>query len=368
MSWFHAFDRFRPRPRRVRRAILKGGGELENVGDVMMRRVAEPLITSMGFEIAHRVGHGEITDDVARSAGTIDAIFVLGSIQYSDAWATPTLLERLERSLRFHKRFPDARVVFLPATWGAFGGEHRHALSALVNGATVLVRDTFSAEDINALLERPVAEYCPDLAFLYPQSTPDAARPFLDRLFGDASKPLLGIVPNHRCVEPGVTPLDRPADYIDALARIRDSAVDQGFNVVGISHMVDTDRDLALIRELDIPCIPATDVTTIRSAIASLDACVCSRYHGVISCLSHGTPVLALGWHHKYRNVMNDMALGEFHLPLTAPRGETAAVFQRLIDNRDALRRVVTTNVAAARNLVRTRTAALTASAGSMSL
>jgi colanic acid/amylovoran biosynthesis protein len=70
---------------------------------------------------------------------------------------------------------------------------------------------------------------------------------------------------------------------------------------MGISHMLSTDRDLAIMREIGIACMPATDATTTRSLIANLTLCICSRYHGLISCLSHGIPVLALGWHHKYR-------------------------------------------------------------------
>ena len=228
MAWTDGLKRFMSPVSRKRRAILKGGGEIENLGDVMMRHVAEALISSLGFEIVHRVGHGEISADVIQSADSIDAIFVLGSIQYSDAWPQPTLLERLERSIRFHRHFRNAKVVFLPATWGAFERQHRNALATLVNGATVLVRDRFSAECINGLLDRQLADYCPDLAFLYPPATPEAARPWLERSLADPTKPLMGIIPSQRCVEPGITPLRRSEDYVDALARFRDYGVSRG--------------------------------------------------------------------------------------------------------------------------------------------
>ena len=353
MSWSDLLTRWRRPAARGRRAILKGGGEAENIGDVMMRHVAEGFIRSLGFEIVYRVGHGEAPPEVVRAAGSIDAIFVLGSIQFSDAWPAPTLQERLERAIRFHRHFPRAAVVFLPSTWGAFEPQHRDALSQLVAGATVLGRDRFSVDSINGLLGAEVAQYCPDLAFLYPQADAAVARSLLETTVTDLTKPLVGIIPNQRCVEPGVTPLGEPKHYVDFLAQLRDAAVSRGFNVVGISHMLNTDRDTALLRDVGVPCITANDATLIRSAIANLTVCICSRYHGLVSCLSHGTPVLALGWHHKYRNLMNDMELGAHHLSVADLPRNPAPLLDALYGNREELRRKITRNVAAAQERIR---------------
>jgi hypothetical protein len=80
-------------------------------------------------------------------------------------------------------------VVFLPATWGAFAPGHHDALAELVAGATVLVRDRFSAQCIDGLLGRPVAQYCPYSAFGYPVAVRELARPLLERALDDPSKP-----------------------------------------------------------------------------------------------------------------------------------------------------------------------------------
>ena len=360
MSWIATLKDLRHAVLPARRtALLKGGAEGKNVGDVMMRHTAERLITSLGFQRIQRVGHGDSPAVGSRVAGSIDAIFVLGSIQYSDAWSTPTLLERLERSIRVHQQFPRAKVVFLPSTWGAFEPQHKDALARLVAGATVLVRDRFSAESINGLLGYTIAEYCPDLAFVYPTASADLAQPLLARTLKDLSKPLMGIIPNQRCVEKGVTPLRRPQDYIDFLARSRDFAISHGFNVVGISHMLNTDRDVALMRDLGVECITANDATLIRSIIANLTVCICSRYHGLVSCLSHGTPVLALGWHHKYRNLMNDMELGAHHLSVAELPLDPAPLLDRLYENHREVRQTIVRNVAAAQQLISAKTAAL---------
>ncbi|MEZ5287762.1 MAG: polysaccharide pyruvyl transferase family protein [Vicinamibacterales bacterium] len=345
----------------VRTAILKGGGELENLGDVMMRHQAEALIRRLGFTIAHRLGHGDLDSELPLEADSVDALFVLGSIQFSDAWPHPTLLERLERAIRVHRHFGRARVVFRPATWGAFRPEHASALGELIENATVLVRDRFSADCINRLLGRATARYCPDLAFGYPSADPELARPLLERTLDDPERPLLGIVPNQRCVEPGVTPLAHPQAYVDALARVRDHAIGRGFNVVGISHMLHTERDLALLRELGIVTVPAEDPAAVRSVVANLTLCVCSRYHGVISCLSHAIPVLALGWHHKYANLMHDMALDDYHVSVASLPQDLSPVIDALERHHEELRQTLARKVSAARDLIQQQTSALTA-------
>ena len=359
MSWTNVWERLKAGLFSRRAAILKGAGEAANVGDVMMRDTARTLIASLGFETVYTANHRDNPDAFAGVADAIDAIFVLGSLQYSDAWASSSLADRLERSMAFHRRFPRARVIFLPSTWGAFEPQHKDAVTRLVAGAHVLVRDQFSVDAINRLVGSPVAEYCPDLAFLYPASDAAKAQRLLERTVGNPTRPLLGIVPNQRCVQEGVTPLAHVADYVEFLARARDHAVARGFTVVGISHMLNTNRDLRLIRQLPIVCIPTDDVTLVRSVIANLSACICSRYHGLISCLSHGTPVLALGWHHKYRNLMDDMGLGAYHLSVAQLPRDPAPLLDDLYGNRERICQTITRNVATTQQVARSKTHAL---------
>ena len=343
-----------------RTAILKGGGALDNAGDFMMRHVAIQLIRSLGFETIYLVNHAEVPEALSSLSNQIDAIFVLGSIQFSDAWPVPTLQERIERSIRFHRHFPKAKVVFLPATWGAFEYRHREALSELVSDAVVLVRDRFSVECINGLLGKPIAEYCPDLAFIYPTTSSQTATPILQKIFKDTNKPLLGIIPNMRCVQRDVTPLRDPLDYFAFLAQFRDLAEAQGFNVVGISHMLDTTCDSVLLKDLNIPCIVSgSKPDTIRAIIASLTLCVCSRYHGVISCMSHGIPTISLGWHHKYHNLMNDFDLGIHHLSVGELPLDPTPHFNRLNESKSEIRDKISSDVAKAKQLILTKVKSL---------
>jgi coenzyme F420-reducing hydrogenase beta subunit/polysaccharide pyruvyl transferase WcaK-like protein len=51
--------------------------------------------------------------------------------------------------------------------------------------------------------------------------------------------------------------------------------------------------------------------TTLRALIGHGDLLVTSRFHAMISALATATPVLAIGWGHKYGEVLDELGLGE---------------------------------------------------------
>ena len=252
-------------------------------------------------------------------------------------------------------------MTFLPATWGRLEQSHKGTLSALVGEADLLVRDRYSASNINDILGSDKAVYCPDLTFLYQRGEPDIAKRYLEKVFVDPTKPLLGIIPNVRCIQDGVSPLVDSRHYLEFLARSRDWAVMRGFNVLGISHMVDTDRDLFILRELEIDPLPSDALEVVRATIANLTVCISSRYHGLTSCLSHGVPVLSLGWHHKYRNLMEDMSLGRWHVPVENLPMDPEILLPDLVDNLDEVGGTIERNVASALETLARRVDALKA-------
>jgi polysaccharide pyruvyl transferase WcaK-like protein len=103
--------------------------------------------------------------------------------------------------------------------------------------------------------------------------------------------------------------------------------------------MVDTDRDRKLLLGLGVPIIDSDDPSIVRSVIANLSLAVCSRYHGLVNCLVHGVPVIALGWQHKYRGLMQYFELLDFDHPLAESSGQLSDRLGTLADSRDRLSR-----------------------------
>lgn len=50
----------------------------------------------------------------------------------------------------------------------------------------------------------------------------------------------------------------------------------------------------------------------IKDLLACCDLAMVSRFHAMVACLSSKTPVLVLGWSHKYQEVMDQFGMGEY--------------------------------------------------------
>jgi hypothetical protein len=302
-------------------AVLRGSTENQNLGDRLMCAVADALLRDMGVGSSYRFSHWDRRFGAIPAPHKVRALFDLGNVYYCDSWPQP-LSDRIHRSLRFNREFPRASVVYLPCGWGPYRMEDRPLVRQLTAGALVFARDQISRHYLNDALQADRAELCPDLALLCQPEAPGVGADLLDRLGISEREPLLGLIPNVRCVEEGVSPLADPALYRRHLHQVVDWSRTNGYQVVGIPHTVDTDRDRLLLDGLHVPVVEGHDPATIRSVIANLSLAVCSRYHGLVNCLVHGVPVISLGWQHKYRGLMQYFDLPDFDHPLAEPSGQ----------------------------------------------
>ena len=73
-------------------------------------------------------------------------------------------------------------------------------------------------------------------------------------------------------------------------------------------HEPKEDKDLAdeLAQALDCPIIELEDARDIKNCIKHSYVTVTARFHGLVSALSTGTPAMAVGWSHKYKELLTD--------------------------------------------------------------
>ncbi|HSL81552.1 MAG TPA: polysaccharide pyruvyl transferase family protein, partial [Thermoanaerobaculia bacterium] len=159
-----------------------------------------------------------------------------------------------------------------------------------------------------------------DLAFT--MALPEAAREEAARLLAEhgVDGPFVAVVPS-AVVEGYCRP--RGIDYPGWLGALIDRIAEGGADVVLVPHAARPGRpgsrmnDLPLVRELHgrvasercrlIDRSLPPDV--LRAVIERAGQLVTSRFHAMISALSVGTPVLVVGWSHKYEEVLRDFGL-----------------------------------------------------------
>lgn len=119
---------------------------------------------------------------------------------------------------------------------------------------------------------------------------------------------------------------DHDIDYLAALEALVRHAAEQGWTVRIFPHSVRPGRpasrmnDLPLCQRLaehvdDVADLVVADATphVLRALVARCDVLVTSRFHAMVSALATATPVLVVGWSHKYGEVMADFGV-EAHM------------------------------------------------------
>ena len=77
----------------------------------------------------------------------------------------------------------------------------------------------------------------------------------------------------------------------------------------------------------------------LKNAIAQCDVMVASRYHSCVASLSAGVPLLVVGWHHKYEELLELYGQREWLLSIeNCTTEEMVKMFRRLWDEKDRIR------------------------------
>lgn len=259
----------------------------------------------------------------------IDAVLDVHGYAFGDPWgehyATRTAL------FVEHCRALGKPYIFLPQSWGPFQrkstlGRYR----AICKGAAALfARDEASQVYVANLLGKPQQSIAtsPDIAFRFRAASTDEA----DQLLGELglkknAGPLVGIAPNMRVYEraPGA---DADNAYLQILIKISQLFMGLGATVLLIPHEIKAQQpvdelndDRLLIMKVakalgDKRVVAMTGNYTapqIKSIISRLDLLIGSRFHALVGALSSHVPVVALGWSHKYVELLRDVGLEDY--------------------------------------------------------
>ena len=269
------------------------------------------LIRAKGFEMLQKVG-------------PYDAVLDASGFAYGDELGVHamTLTEPLARSAGSSGR----PYVFLPQAWGPFA-EHKvaRAITSLLElpGAFAYARDNVSLGHLAGVCGIDHRDAMPrqDTAFAFAGAGDDVGVRILTNLGHTQSRPVVGLAPNVRAYRRASDVMR--GEYLSGLVTLGRTAIDEldcdvllAANEIKPGRRDEDDRGLCelVAHEIDRPgrVLQSHDELTAeesKSVIGRCDFVFASRYHSLVFALSQGVPCAALGWTHKYAELLRPFGL-----------------------------------------------------------
>ena len=227
----------------------------------------------------------------------VDLVLDASGFAYGDYWGAKKAQRRLTDRLPQWKA-NNVPLVLLPQSYGSFDEEgFEESFKPAVDYASLIcVRDQQSKSYLEKFTSR--AELFPDITFSLDGFVSD----------GCSDQPYSLFIPNQKVIDSGS--ISRSA-YISLAQEFVALSRELGVEPVILNHEgskdLDLCREMALSEKLRI--LDPRDALRIKGIIAEASFVFSSRYHGVVSSLATCTPVVVLGWSHKYRELLADFSL-----------------------------------------------------------
>lgn len=256
----------------------------------------------------------------------LNAVLDASGFAYGDQFG-PTACQFLAQATsRWKKR--GTKIVLLPQAYGPFESKAaRSAMCSVIDNADLIyARERVSYEHLIRLTgERPNIKLCPDFTNLVEGLVPD---------YFDLEKMGVCIVPNHQML---VKTSKKEADaYIPFLAKCAQVLAESDAAPFLLVHELKNDGRLAeevhRVSGIEIPIVYEADPIAIKGVLGACHATVGSRFHGLVSALSQGTPSLGTGWSHKYQMLFEDYDVADGLLPVTSSEANITSALKELLE------------------------------------
>ncbi|ROQ06266.1 colanic acid/amylovoran biosynthesis protein [Rathayibacter sp. PhB93] len=228
--------------------------------------------------------------------GVLDA----AGFAYSDSFGPQRARRESAHAARWKKR--GVPLVLLPQAFGPFDKpEQREWCSKLLtNASLVFARDRVSLDYVKKL-------GLPIDVRLSPDFTVGLAPHAVERqIEGEYA----AIVPNQKMVSH--TAIDERA-YIEILIAAGRELRARGLEPVVVIHEFnDIPIGKRVADALACRTFSHPDPLVLKRVLGDASAAVASRFHAIVGALSQGTPVLAFGWSHKYKELLADFGVPQW--------------------------------------------------------
>ncbi len=238
----------------------------------------------------------------------IDAIIDASGFAYGDQWGAKKAEQRLAGNIVQFKRGSNRRkVIMLPQALGTFEDPALAGQMRIIfeNADLVFARESASYGYAKAICDREQIKQAPDFSNLFAPAYQGK---------DDVSEYDVCLIPNSKMLEMKKGQI--PGLYVGFMASLLEHALETGHNPYVLVHEGAKDlklaQDIVVATKRDIQIIQPDTAADVKALIGKAKLVISSRFHGLVSALSQGVPVIATGWSHKYEMLLADYGMGEF--------------------------------------------------------
>lgn len=291
----------------------------------------------------------------------IDAVLDIAGFKSGDKWGVDGANGRWWRCLQL--QLLGVPFVYLPQAWGTFRDPRIWLLTRLMlrDADLVYARDERSYQCLQRLMVLPPSRLrlAADIALNFKGEPKEVGAGMLEGLgVSVGGAPIVGITPNMQ-VYGRVAGRGLRNKYVAILAAAcRRLITESDVQVVVIPHSIrkGADDDDRYIGRLLTEAVGSgrlyaitRDYTAaeLKSVIECLDYLVASRFHTIIAAFSLRIPVVALGWSHKYRELLRSTELEEYAVGIQELGASTVELVMESWRRRDELKEQLVRHVPA---------------------
>jgi polysaccharide pyruvyl transferase WcaK-like protein len=260
---------------------------------------------------------------------SVDVVIETKGFIFSDQWGISPVREAAHSMKRWKKK--GKKVILLPQAFGPFENQElRDGMKVILDGADlVFAREKTSFDFLKDISpDNPHIKQAPDFTNLLEGIPPQNPENYRDKI---------AIIPNERMLDKtGDQGPERFRLFLQQAVRLF-KEWNQPFCM--LLHE-GREKDYALARDAVVSLPEAIEIVRephplkLKGIVGSCRAVISARYHGLINALSQNVPAMAIGWSHKYEELMADYQVQDAFIPLNSSPETISAKLNQLLDSR----------------------------------
>lgn len=286
-------------------------------------------LTFKGLPIGSLVNFlpSKLTDTfgVAR-AKDVDIVLDASGLRYSDSWGPVAAKKASARYKKLKKQ--GKKIIILPQAFGPFKNSE---VASAVREVVMLSDLCFARDDVSY---QNLVELCGESnRVLQAPDFTNLVEP-IPAFDGTQFKGKIIVIPNQRMLDK--TEKSVAKNYYSYLFNLCMYLRGQGEELIILNHEGIPDRQICerLSKECGgLPIVSHWNPVYIKTIIGCAKLVISSRFHGCVSALSQGIPVIATSWNHKYEMLLKDYDQGECIVDLKSDTVDVAMIQATLLSS-----------------------------------